>query len=76
MIDTGYLFSKDNKRIFVNTCLGCTAKCSYCYLKKIGYDNSSIVSNVKKAEELIEEIEKLRNFKGYINNFRLFFRMF
>lgn len=22
MIDTGYLCSKDNKRIFVNTCLG------------------------------------------------------
>ena len=58
MIDTGYLYSKDNRRIFVNTCLGCTGKCSYCYLGKIGYDNSSIVGEVKKAEELIEEIEQ------------------
>ena len=58
MIDTGYLYSKDNKRIFVNTCLGCTGKCSYCYLGKMGYDNSSIVGEVRKAEELIEEIEK------------------
>lgn len=58
MIDTGYLYSKDNKRIFVNTCLGCTGKCSYCYLGKMGYDNSSIVGEVRKAEELIEEIEQ------------------
>ena len=41
------------KRIFVNTCLGCTGKCSYCYLGKMGYDNSSIVGEVRKAEELI-----------------------
>lgn len=58
MIDTGYLYSKDNKRIFVNTCLGCTGKCSYCYLGKMGYDNSSIVGEIRKAEELIEEIER------------------
>lgn len=58
MIDTGYLYSKDNRRIFVNTCLGCTGKCSYCYLGKMGYDNSSIVGKVKKAEELIEKIEQ------------------
>lgn len=57
MIDTGYLYSKDNKRIFVNTCLGCTGKCSYCYLDKMGYDNSSIIGKVRKAEELIEEIK-------------------
>ena len=58
MIDTGYLYSKDNKRIFVNTCLGCTGKCSYCYLGKVGYDNSSIVGEVRKAEGLIKEIEQ------------------
>jgi len=57
MIDTGYLFSKDDTRIFVNTCLGCTSKCSYCYLSKMGYDDKSIVSNTKTSEELIEEIE-------------------
>ncbi len=72
MINTGYLFSKDDKRIFVNTCLGCTGKCSYCYLPKMGYGT---VSEVKKAEKLIEEIELQRNFKGYFDNFRLFFRM-
>ena len=59
MIDTGYLYSKDSKRIFVNTCLGCTGKCSYCYLGKMGYDNRSIVGAVKKAEELIEQIERI-----------------
>lgn len=75
MIDTGYLYSKDDKRIFVNTSLGCTSECSYCYLNKIGYDNKNIVSNVKKAEKLIEEIERQRNFKGYFDNFRMFFRM-
>lgn len=75
MIDTGYLFSKDDKRIFVNTCLGCTGKCSYCYLSNIGYDNKSIVLKVKKAEELTKEIEQLRNFKRYFDNFRMLFRM-
>ena len=59
MIDTWYLYAKDNKRIFVNTCLGCTGGCAYCYLKKMGYDNNSVVSEVKKAEELIAEIEKI-----------------
>jgi DNA repair photolyase len=75
VIDTGYLFSRDDKRIFVNTCLGCTGNCSYCYLSKMGYDNKNIVSKIKKAEELIEEIEHQRNFRKYIDNFRMFFRM-
>ena len=57
MIDTGYLFSKDKKRIFVNTCLGCAGNCSYCYLKKMGYSNNTTNIPVKKAEELIDEIE-------------------
>ena len=59
MIDTGYLYSKDNKRIFINTCLGCTGKCSYCYLGKMGYDNKNIVGEVKKAEELIKKVEEV-----------------
>ncbi len=43
MIDSGYLYSNDEKRIFINTSLGCKGKCSYCYLSKIGYDNNHIV---------------------------------
>lgn len=56
MINTGYLFSKDNSRVFINTSLGCTGKCQYCYLGKIGYSNLKIVSKIKKAQELIEEL--------------------
>lgn len=63
MINTGYLYSKDNKRIFINTCLGCTGECSYCYLGKMGYDNRKIISEIKKAEDLIDEIER----KGLIS---------
>lgn len=56
MIDTGYLFSKDDQRIFINTSLGCTGQCSYCYLGKIGYDNKKIISKLKSAEDLIKEL--------------------
>lgn len=62
MIDTGYLFSKDDSRIFVNTCLGCTGQCSYCYLSRMGYDNKSTVAPVKKAEDLIQELEEKLKF--------------
>ena len=50
MIDTGYLFSKDSSRIFINTCLGCTGQCTYCYLGKMCYDNKRTVSPVKKLK--------------------------
>ena len=39
MIDTGYLFSNEPGRLFVNTSLGCTANCSYCYLPNLKYSN-------------------------------------
>lgn len=55
-MDTGYLYSKDKKRIFINTCLGCVGQCLYCYLPKMGYGNKENLE-VKKAEELIEEIQ-------------------
>lgn len=59
MIDNGYLYSKDNKRIFVNTCLGCNGKCTYCYLGKMGYDSKSTISEIKKAEDLIKQMEQI-----------------
>lgn len=58
LIDTGYLYAKDNKRVFINTCLGCTGQCSYCYLNKMGYDNTK-TSGVKKAEDLIKQTEQI-----------------
>lgn len=39
MIDNGYLFAKDNSRLFINTSLGCSSKCSFCYLSKMGIKN-------------------------------------
>lgn len=59
MINTGHLYSKDNNRIFINTCLGCNGNCSCCYLKKMGYENDVSENNIKKAEEIISEINKL-----------------
>ncbi len=38
MIDNGYLFAKDDKRLFINTSLGCISKCRFCYLKNLGMD--------------------------------------
>lgn len=36
MIDNGYLFARDTKRLFINTSLGCNGKCKFCYLSKLG----------------------------------------
>ena len=57
MIDTGFLYAEDNHRIFINSCLGCTGGCKYCYLAKSGYDNNSKLK-VKKAEEILSELNK------------------
>lgn len=59
MVDTGYLYSKDKSRIFINICLGCRADCSYCYLPKINYSNKDITrDNVAEAKDLIDQIEQ------------------
>ena len=58
MVDNGYLFAKDNKRIFINTSLGCAGQCAYCYLPKMGYSNSSDNYRTISAQTIIEFIEK------------------
>lgn len=56
MIDNGYLFAKDNKRIFINTSLGCAGQCAYCYLPKMGYSNGSDNYRTISAQTIIEFI--------------------
>lgn len=58
MIDNGYLFSNDNKRLFINTSLGCSGECSYCYLPKLGYGNKDNNYKTISANKVIEMIEK------------------
>lgn len=62
MLDTGYLYAKDKKRIFINTCLGCKGACSYCYLPKMGYKNNIESSNIRTANQILDDINK----SGYI----------
>lgn len=56
MLDTGYLYAKNNERIFINTCLGCNGACSYCYLSHFGYNNKSNNSPVREASQIIKDI--------------------
>ena len=63
MINTGYLFSNDPSRIFVNTSLGCSANCSYCYLPLLSYSKGEKINNYIKAEELIKQIESYKEIK-------------
>lgn len=58
MIDNGYIFAKDNKRIFINTSLGCSGECTYCYLPKMGYKNNSTNYNTISATQIIDLIDK------------------
>lgn len=58
MLDTGYLYSKNNDRIFINTCLGCNGACSYCYLPRLGYNNKSNDLLVREASQIIKDIEE------------------
>ena len=63
MINTGYLFSKDNNRLFVNTSLGCSANCSYCYLPTLKYSKGKEVDSYITAEELIKQVEEYKEFR-------------
>lgn len=58
MIDNGYLFAKDNKRLFINTSLGCSGECLYCYLPKLGYGNKDNNYKTRTANDIIKMIEK------------------
>lgn len=53
MLDNGYLYANDENRLFINTCLGCTGKCAYCYLPKMGYSNKEKLDKIMSAEEII-----------------------
>lgn len=57
MIDNGYLFAKDKKRLFINTSLGCNGNCKFCYLPKLGMK--------KMKTKTWEEILKLLNVSHY-----------
>lgn len=57
MIDNGYLFSKDDKRIFINTSLGCQGDCAYCYLPKLGYTKRNKYNRVS-AERIIKMVDE------------------
>ncbi len=56
MLNNGYIYAANNKRIFINTNIGCTGNCSYCYLPKMGYSNQEIVKSTKTSEEIITMI--------------------
>ena len=57
MLDTGYLYAKDKNRIFINTCLGCKATCSYCYLQKLGYKNNVQNLKIRIANQILDDIK-------------------
>ncbi len=63
MINTGYLFSNDPNRLFVNTSLGCMANCSYCYLPVLKYSKGKKINNYITAEELIKQIELYKDIR-------------
>lgn len=54
MIDNGYLFAKDTRRLFINTSLGCNGKCKFCYLPKLGM-NKIETKAWKEILELLKE---------------------
>lgn len=58
MIDNGYLYAKDENRLFINTCLGCTGECSYCYLPKVGYSNKEKSNKIMTAEEIFAFLDE------------------
>ena len=64
MINTGYLFSNDSDRLFVNASLGCSANCVYCYLPTLNCSKGKPLSTYITAEELIKQFETYKDFKA------------
>ena len=56
MFDNGYIFANDNKRVFINSSLGCKGQCSYCYLPILGYNKS--IKKTISAKKIIELLEQ------------------
>lgn len=54
MIDNGYLYGVDDKRLFINTSLGCSSGCKFCYLYKLGI----LDIKSKSWEEVLELLNK------------------
>ena len=63
MINTGYLFSNEPDRLFINTSLGCSSNCSYCYLPKLKYSKGKKLDTYITADVLIEQVNLYDNFK-------------
>lgn len=56
MINTGYLFSTEKERLFINTSLGCTANCAYCYLPTLKYSKGKKLDNYVTAEKILKDL--------------------
>ena len=57
----GFL-SGDQNRIFINSALGCSANCSYCYLPRIGYNNGLSPQKLISAQKLVYALQKSNKF--------------
>lgn len=49
----------DSSRIFLNTAIGCEARCEYCYLPQLGING---VPQYEKAENVLEKLQSLEYF--------------
>lgn len=58
MINTGYLFAKDDKRLFINLSLGCRSNCSYCYLPHLSYHNNLTNIETISANEIFSSLRE------------------
>lgn len=63
MINTGYLFSTEKERLFINTSLGCTANCAYCYLPTLKYSKGKKLDNYVTAEKILKDLENYKEFE-------------